>query len=298
MDTVLTLISPAPLAPAALRAVCHALESLGGALGAPDFLSETACDIPFTGLHPDQADAAARQALGHAKIDLIAQPMPHRRKRLLVADMESTIIQQEMLDELAALVGARDRVSDITRRAMNGEIDFVGALEERVALLKGLPAKTLEILAVQIKLMPGADLLIPTMKAHGAACWLVSGGFTAFTACVRDRLGFDVHRGNVLCVDQGRLTGRVAPPILDKNSKLQSLEEACQTLSIPQSESLAVGDGANDVPMLLGASLGIAYHAKPTVAATARYRIDHSDLTALLYAQGYRQTEFVSLSFA
>jgi phosphoserine phosphatase len=208
--------------------------------------------------------------------------------------MESTIIRQEMLDELGAEVGLGARISEITRRAMNGEIDFKGALRERVGLLAGLDAAVLEALKARIEIMPGAAALIATMRRNGAFCALVSGGFKTYTAFVREKLGFDLDQANDLEIADGRLTGRAVEPILDKDSKLQALTQLAAERRLALRDTLSVGDGANDLPMLKAAGLGIAYHAKPAVAAESRARIDHNDLTALLYAQGYRAAEIVA----
>ncbi|HRJ61865.1 MAG TPA: phosphoserine phosphatase SerB, partial [Azospirillaceae bacterium] len=269
-------------------AVRAGLNALGAETERPDWLAAGwACDIVFTGLAAEQAEGAARNALGDMAVDVCAQPVAGRRKQLLVADMESTIIEQEMLDELGDYVGKKAEIAAITARAMNGEIDFAGALLERVALLQGLSAGVLDEVWRRATLMPGARALIATMKASGADCLLVSGGFRCFTSRVRDWLGFDEDRGNDLEIADGLLTGRPVPPILDKNSKLQSLTEAAAARRLPLSAAITVGDGANDLPMLLAAGLGVAFHAKPSVAAQAHARVDHGDLTALLYLQGY-----------
>lgn len=292
MQAVLTLIAD-PAAPAlttdTAAAVRSALEALGAEADRPDWLAPgVACDIGFDALAPEQAEAAARQALGSLPVDVIAQPLTHRRKRLLVADMESTIIRQEMLDELGDYVGKKDHIAAITARAMNGEIDFKAALRERVALLKDLPASVLDEVWGRAEPMPGAAALVATMRANGAVCVLVSGGFRTFTARVRSLLGFDDDQGNDLEIADGRLTGRPVEPILDRDAKLEALLRYAGTRRVPVAETLAVGDGANDLPMLLAAGLGVAYRAKPSVAAEARARLDHADLTGLLYAQGYR----------
>lgn len=274
-------------------AVRAGLNALGAETEKPDWLAAgLACDIVFSGLAAEQAEGSARNALGDMTIDVCAQPVAGRRKKLLVADMESTIIEQEMLDELGDYVGKKAEIAAVTARAMNGEIDFAGALLERVALLKGLSAEVLDEVWRRATLMPGAQALVATMKAGGADCLLVSGGFRCFTGRVRDWLGFDEDRGNDLEIADGLLTGRPVPPILDKNSKLQSLTEAAATRRLPLSATMTVGDGANDLPMLLAAGLGVAFRAKPSVAAQAHARIDHGDLTALLYLQGYRRGEF------
>lgn len=298
MPHVVTLIAdPATrgLDDSMARTAREALRDLGAETSPPDWLApDTACDIRFGELDTDQAQAAVRRALGTAPVDVIAQDTAGRRKGLLVADMESTIIQQEMLDELGELIGARERIAAITARAMNGEIDFQGALKERVALLAGLPATVLADMIGRITLMPGAATLVATLRKHGVHCALVSGGFKTFTAHVRDRVGFHEDQANDLEVADGRLTGGVVEPILDKDAKLRALIRIAGGLRLPLTASVTVGDGANDLPMLLAAGLGVAYHAKPAVAAQTRARVDHGDLTALLYAQGYRAAEFVT----
>lgn len=289
---VLTVIG-ADLDADVAAAVRAGLDCLGAETEKPDWLAPgCACDVVFSGLAAEQAESSARNALGDMAVDVCAQPIAGRRKKLLVADMESTIIEQEMLDELGDYVGKKAEIAAVTARAMNGEIDFAGALLERVALLKGLSADVLDEVWRRATLMPGARALVATMKADGADCLLVSGGFRCFTGRVREWLGFDDDRGNDLEVVDGRLTGRPVPPILDKNSKLQSLTEAAAVRRLPLSGTMTVGDGANDLPMLLAAGLGVAFRAKPSVAAQARARVDYGDLTALLYLQGYRRSEF------
>jgi phosphoserine phosphatase len=296
MNAVATLIAPrtATLDESVVQTAKAALVGLGADAGAPDWLAPgTACDLPFGNLAPEQAEAAIRHALGGVALDIIAQPAATRRKRLLVADMESTIIEQEMLDELGDYVGLKDHIAAITARAMNGEIDFKDAVRERVALLKGLKETVIDEVWQRATLMPGAAQLVGTMRANGAVCVLVSGGFRCFTGRVRSWIGFDDDRGNDLEVVDGVMTGKVIEPILDKDSKLQALMAYAGEHRVPMAETMAVGDGANDLPMLLAAGLGVAFHAKAIVAAEARARVDHGDLTALLYAQGYRATEFV-----
>ncbi|NJS38005.1 MAG: phosphoserine phosphatase SerB [Rhodobacteraceae bacterium] len=228
------------------------------------------------------------------RIDLVVQPAAGRKKRLLIADMDSTMIQQECIDELADEAGVGADVAAITARAMNGELDFEAALRERVGLLRGLPASVIaSVLRDRITLMPGGPALLATMKAHGAHAALVSGGFTAFTQAVAARLGFDETRANILHVEDGVLTGTVGEPILGKDAKLQALQEISASLGLTPADAIAVGDGANDLPMLQGAGLGVALHAKPRVQASCQVRVNHGDLTALLYLQGYSREEIL-----
>ncbi|MGI4797779.1 MAG: phosphoserine phosphatase SerB, partial [Janthinobacterium lividum] len=225
-------------------------------------------------------------------VDAVVTPAGNRRKRLLIADMDSTIVVGETLDELAHFAGVGDRVAAITARAMAGEIDFKGALRERVALLEGLNLAALEQTWAATRMMPGAHELVATMRRHGATTALVSGGFTFFTARVAAALGFDENRANTLLDDGAKLLGRVEEPILDRTSKLESLRELAAIYGLSTDDCLAVGDGANDLDMIQAAGLGVAYHAKPIVAAAARVRIDHGNLRALLFMQGYAATEF------
>jgi phosphoserine phosphatase len=272
--------------------------TLPGAAAASWLDRGIAADIPFT---PD-ADAdqrvladRLRPVLGGAPIDIVVQTAAHRRKALLVADMDSTMIAQECIDELADLVGLKAHVSAITERAMRGEIAFEPALRERVALLKGLPASVVDdVIARRITLTPGAQLLVGTMKQHGAHTCLVSGGFSLFTQQIAEMIGFDENHANTLLIMDGKMIGEVEEPILGREAKLDTLLELARHLQVPMEKTLAVGDGANDLAMIERAGLGVAYHAKPAVAAAAHARIDHGDLTALLYMQGYRREEFVS----
>ena len=290
MSHVLTLVAPAgALSPRSVSRVRAALQDIGAAAGTPDWLAPNeAADIPFDGLAAEQADAAARGALGGQAVDAIAQPAEGRRKALLLADMDSTIVTSETLDELAAQAGLKDRIAAITKRAMEGELDFIQALAERVGLLAGLPVSALERTWDASEITPGAAELVSTMRAAGARCILVSGGFAFFTGRVAERLGFHAHHSNTLLVEDGKLTGRVAEPVLDRHAKLATLKRASAELGLPLSATLAVGDGANDLDMVRAAGLGVAFKAKPVVAAAVRARVDHSDLRALLFAQGFR----------
>ena len=254
-----------------------------------------ACDIALRdGTDGQAAEANILAVIAGAPIDLVIQEQETRRKKLLIADMDSTMIGQECIDELAAEVGLKEKVAAITARAMNGEIAFEPALRERVALLKGLPISVVdEVIARRITLTPGGQELIATMKSKGHYTALVSGGFTVFTGPIAATLGFDENRANTLLDDGGILSGFVAEPILGKQAKVDALNEISARLGISPKEALAVGDGANDLGMLQLAGSGVALHAKPTVAAQAQMRINHADLTALLYIQGYRKTDFV-----
>jgi len=237
----------------------------------------------------------AWQELQSNGVDLLILPAEGRRKRLLLADMDSTMIGQECIDELAAMAGFGAQVAQITARAMNGELEFESALRARVGLLAGLDASVIErVLAERITYTPGGRELIATMRAAGARTVLVSGGFTAFTSAVSAHLGFDEHRANLLLIEGGRLTGHVAEPILGRQAKLETLEEITASMGIPASGVLAVGDGANDLAMLQRAGAGVALHAKPAVAAQCDLRVHHGDLTALLYLQGYRREDFAT----
>ncbi|GAA6175900.1 phosphoserine phosphatase SerB [Sulfitobacter pacificus] len=228
------------------------------------------------------------------QVDLLVVPTATRRKKMLLADMDSTMIQQECIDELADEAGVGERVKDITARAMNGELDFDGALRERVGLMKGLDASVIDkVLAERISIMPGGKELLTTMKANGGHAALVSGGFTAFTAKVAAELGFDENRANTLLIENGVLTGEVGMPILGRQAKVDALEEITARLGLTDGDVIAVGDGANDLGMLTRAGLGVALHAKPSVAARCDVRVNFGDLTALLYVQGYAKGEFL-----
>jgi phosphoserine phosphatase len=256
---------------------------------------EVAADIPFTGSDDIGAIVTRlREARGDLPIDIVVQPQALRRKKLLLADMDSTMIGQECIDELADYAGLKAHIAAITERAMRGEIEFEPALRERVALLKGLQVGVIdEVLKKRITPTPGGRELVATMRAHGAWTCLISGGFTVFTSAVAAMIGFQENRANELKVSDGKLTGEVAEPILGRAAKLATLTELREAFDLDDIDTLVVGDGANDLGMIQHAGLGVAYHAKPAVAAVAAARIDHGDLTALLYAQGYRRDEFV-----
>jgi phosphoserine phosphatase len=277
----------------ATLAADEAARAGASAIADADWLAaERACDIAFDG-DGDGVAERVRAALADLPVDANVVAEAGRRKKLLVADMESTVIENEMLDELADFVGARDRVAEITRRAMNGELDFAAAVRERVALLKGLPEAALEKAMTRIRVMPGAAALVATMRAHGAHTALVSGGFTWFTGRVKERLGFDAHQANELIVLGRHIMGRVREPILGKEAKEEALRRLAAERGLTPADAITVGDGANDLPMLKAAGLGVAFHAKPAVAAETAVRVNHGDLTALLYLQGYRQAEIV-----
>jgi phosphoserine phosphatase len=293
MDTVVTLIAGigarSGLVPLA-KTVAEAI----GVKAEPIWLSPgEACDLVCGVIDPARAEETARALIGAATVDVVAQPAADRRKRLLIADMESTIIENEMLDELADFLGLRSQISEITRRAMNGEIDFIAALEARVALLEGMEARVLEEAAARIRLTQGARELIRTMRAAGVVTALVSGGFLNFAERVAAELGFDRVVANRLDVIGGRLTGTVRAPIVDGEAKRQTLLALAAERNIPLQQTMAIGDGANDLPMLRTAGIAVAFHAAPFVASTARWRLDHADLTGLLYAQGYRRDEII-----
>ncbi|EXL08089.1 phosphoserine phosphatase SerB [Brucella anthropi] len=254
-----------------------------------------ACDIALpSGISSDEAETLLRHSLDGAPVDVVVQEQEHRRKKILIADMDSTMIQQECIDELAEEAGLREHVAAITARAMNGEIAFEPALRERVALLKGLPLNVIDkVISTRITLMPGGPELVRTMRKHGAYTALVSGGFTSFTQRIAEMIGFNEDRANRLIDDGVHLTGLVTEPILGREAKVEKLEEIAERLGLTPDDAIAVGDGANDLGMIQLAGAGVALHAKPTVAAQARMRVDHGDLTALLYIQGYRKTDFV-----
>ena len=303
---VCTLIgSPAASAVTGARvaAVQAALEATGHRPGKPVWLAaKVACDIPFTldgqgdasGEAPLNADASARAALGAAPIDVAVMPSADRAKHVLVADMDSTVVTGETLDEMAAVLGLKDRIAAITARAMNGELDFEAALRERVGLLAGLPETDVRATLDRVGLTPGAQTLVRTMRAKGAHTVLVSGGFTAIAEPVAAWCGFDEVVANELLFENGVLSGDVTTPIVDKAVKDRVLADAARRRGVDVSAACAVGDGANDLPMLSRAGLGVAFHAKPAVRAAAPIRIEHGDLTALLYLQGFPDSAFCS----
>jgi len=286
----ITLVSPDPAALAQAAAAVRAALAISSEIPLGEGALDLLADLPLVEIH-----IAVKDAVGDRPVDFAVQPVENRRKRLLIADMDSTIINVECLDELADFAGVKDKVSEITERAMRGELAFEGALRERVGMLKGLSVDALQACYDdRVKLNPGARTLVRTMAAHGGRCALVSGGFTFFTSRVAEAAGFHLNRANTLIEEDGRLTGTVGEPILGKEAKLAALREETAALGLTPADALAVGDGANDLAMIEVAGLGVAYRAKPIVAAQAHAKVDHADLTALLYFQGYTQAEFVS----
>ncbi|WP_417269061.1 phosphoserine phosphatase SerB [Celeribacter sp.] len=274
----------------------EAVESLRNAWGGGDaqwLATGEAAEFPIPDMPSNRWDVW--EALQTQGIDMIVLPVEGRRKKMLLADMDSTMIQQECIDELADVAGVGDHVKAITAKAMNGELDFDGALTERVALLKDLPETVIQqVIHERITFMPGGRELLATMKANGAYAALVSGGFTAFTGYVAEALGFDENRANTLLIEDGKLIGKPGLPILGREAKVAALKEITARLDLSHDDVMAVGDGANDLGMLGLAGAGVALHAKPSVAAECDIRINHGDLTALLYIQGYAKDEFVS----
>ena len=286
----ITLVSPDPAALAEAAAAVRVAVSVSS----ETLLGGGALDL-FVDGPPVQTHQAVKAAVGERPVDFAVQPVENRKKRLLIADMDSTIIDVECLDELADFAGVKAQVSEITERAMRGELAFEGALRERVGMLKGLSVDALQACYDdRVRLNPGARTLVRTMAEHGARCALVSGGFTFFTSRVAEAAGFHLNRANTLIEEDGRLTGTVGDPILGKEAKLAALQEETAALGLTPVDALAVGDGANDLAMIEAAGLGVAYRAKPIVAAQAHAKVDHADLTALLYFQGYTAAEFVS----
>ncbi len=294
MTHVATLIGPSNALDASVLARVRA--ELPGA-GEPQQLGPGAFDVPFSASpgEDQRALAAHLRSVVNAPADVVIQPAADRRKKLFLADMDSTMIGQECIDELAAFVGLKDHVAAITERAMRGEIAFEPALRERVALLKGIPVTVVdEVIAKHITLTPGGRTLVQTMRKNGAYTALVSGGFTLFTSRIAAMIGFDETRANRLTLADGKLAGAVDEPIFGRETKRASLIELRTHFKLADTDTMATGDGANDLDMIAEAGLGVAYHAKPKVAEAAAARIDHNDLTALLYVQGYTAGEFVA----
>jgi phosphoserine phosphatase len=296
MQLVSTLVSAPDRADLGADAVDRfrgAVADAGGAPGRPFWLApDIACDIAIDGLDLGAARLLAADIAAACPVDAVVQPADGRRKSLLIADMDATIVTGETLDELAAQAGLKDRISAITARAMRGEIDFEGALRERVGMLRGLPVSALRKTFDAIALTPGARTLVQTMRAHDAYTVLVSGGFRFFTSRIAAAVGFHEDQANDLVIERDRLTGEVVEPILGREAKLRALHRFAALRGTPISATLATGDGANDLAMIQAAGLGVAFHAKPVVEAEAPAAIRHGDLTALLYIQGYRAADF------
>ncbi|MDX6749437.1 phosphoserine phosphatase SerB [Geminicoccaceae bacterium 1502E] len=292
MTAIVCLIAdPArtPLAQALVR------EAAGAVKGEQRWLAPEEAVELASPLAPETARAILAPILEEAGCDWAVLPQGHRRKKLLISDMDSTMITVECIDELADYAGIKAQIAEVTRRAMNGEIEFATALRERVALLEGLPASVIEeVCRERLRAMPGARTLVATMRAHGAYTALVSGGFTSFTAHVRALLGFDMDEANGLEIAGGKLTGRLHGPLRDASSKLAALNRLIGERGLAREETLAVGDGANDLPMIQAAGLGVAFRAHPKVRAQAPVRVDHADLTGLLFLQGYTRGEFAA----
>ncbi|HEY2111809.1 MAG TPA: phosphoserine phosphatase SerB [Dongiaceae bacterium] len=295
MAQVLTLISGigTALDEPSLAAARATLREAGAEVGPVSWLApDQACDIPFSGGDPHALETALRRHLTGLPVDLAIQPAKGRRKRLLLADMESTIVTRELTDELAGLAGMGEAIAAMTAASMRGEVDFAASLRARIAMLKGQPAALLERVKDLVELSPGARALVQTMKAHGARTALVSGGFDCFAAIAAAACGFDELHANRLVMAEDRIAGEVVEPILDRLAKRATLDRLAADLALAPSDTAAVGDGANDIPMIEAAGLGVAYHGKPVVAAAARFRLDHADLTGILFLQGYRAQEF------
>jgi phosphoserine phosphatase len=298
MTHILTLVAAKQqaLTPTFLDALGTALRAAGAATGEIRWLAsdDCACDLPFAHLTAERAHEIVRATLADLPVDFHAQADFNRRKRLLLADMDSTIVTAETLDELAAEAGLKDVIAEITARAMRGELDFPQALIERVAMLADLPEAALARTAAKLTLMPGATTLVHTMKANGAFTALVSGGFKYFTRQVAARVGFEIDLANDLAMSEGRLTGELQGPILDKDGKLGALRALSAERGLAPADAVTVGDGANDLPMLLAAGLGVAYYGKPLLREQVRAQVNHTDLRTLLFFQGYLAEEFVT----
>lgn len=295
MRHVLTLIAGAngpPVDDSIIAAAAAALARAGGKTGAPDVLAPgLACDLPFDGVGLEGAEAAVRAALGPAPLDVAVQPSEGRRKRLLAADMDSTLIENEIVDDIAEVAGLRDKIAPLTARAVAGEIDFAESLRQRVALMKGLKRTSYLSAISAIRIMPGARELVTTMHRAGALTMIISGGFRDFSGHVRRVLGMDEEAANEVEIESDRLSGRLVGPIVGGESKADVLRDTAARLGISLSDTMAVGDGANDRAMLEAAGLGVAFRASPVLRKAADARIDHADLTALLYLQGYRDSD-------
>lgn len=298
MDYVITLISHPDAAALGADVIARAARECASAAEHNWLADDIACDVGID--MPDastarETAARIREAIAPAPVDVVVQPLANRRKRLLIADMDSTIIEQETIDEIAAEIGVEHQVAAITERAMRGEIDFEPALRERVALVKGVDRAALDrVLENRLTLTPGARILATTMAAHGAVTALVSGGFSYFAAPIAARAGFKHHVANVLEFDGDRLTGTVEAPVIGREAKRETLERLRREAGLARADTLAVGDGANDIGMLQTAGLGVAYHAKPAARDAAGAVITHGDLTAILYLQGYARDDLVT----
>jgi len=296
MDRVLTIVTPKPgaLTDAIVAEAGVALNGLGAKTAEPVWLSAgEAVDLPFTNLTNALAEGAARSVFDGRPVDMTSQTAEHRRKQLLLADMDSTIVTSESLDDLADFAGLKDQIAAITARAMKGELEFESAVKERVGMLTGMSEETLAAAFAELEYTAGAETLVRTMTNNGARCVLVSGGFKYFTSRVAAHCGFDEEHANDFIIKDGKLTGGIVEPIQNKDSKLAMLHHQIAALGLIPLETLAVGDGANDLPMIEAAGLGVAFHGKPVVSAAAPARIDHSGLTTLLFYQGYNRAEFV-----
>ena len=297
MESVLTLIAPTvgDLNNEVVKLAADCLHQSGAHVNESDWLSDgESCDLFFSGVLADSIESRLRDIFTNTRIDMAIQPHEGRRKKLLLADMDSTIVTTETLDELAEYAGLKEQISEITERAMNGEILFRDALKERVGMLKGLGSETMAKTMERITYSPGARTLVRTMSANGAYTALASGGFRYFTGRVKQALGFDFEIGNEIEIADGKFTGEIIGDIVTKAVKRETLITLAEQQRIDISETMTVGDGANDLPMLEHAGTGVAYHAHPIVIAGAPYRIDHAGLDALLFLQGYRRNEFVT----